>query len=61
MRVTSTEVMVFNYPDDMNGWKLFRFEYGFESGVECTMWFPPNTTINDIEKIEDLLNNVPTS
>ena len=56
MRVTSTEVAVFNYPEGMDGWRLFRFEYGFESGVEATLWVPPETKIDDIEAIERILN-----
>jgi hypothetical protein len=54
MRVSLVEYGVFNYPKGMEGWRMFRIEYGghAESCVcEGHIWLPRGVNPEDIERL----------
>lgn len=54
------EEAIFNYealPPSLQGWRRFRIEYGFEcSCPEGLIYLPPDTTYEEIDKIEEILS-----
>ena len=53
-RVDAVEYGVGNYPVGLEGWRMYRLEYGghAENCVkECVIWLPPNLDVTRITKI----------
>ena len=53
-RVSLVEYGVFQWPKGMEGWRLYRIEYGGHAEsciVEKTIWLPPTVDPNLIETI----------
>ena len=52
--ISFIEYGVFNWPDErMNGWRLYRMEYGGhaeECITECQVWLPPNVDVTMLER-----------
>lgn len=49
-----TEYGVFNYPKGLEGWRLYRIEYGGHAEncvYEGMIWLPPTLKPEEIEKL----------
>lgn len=47
-----TEYAVFNHPPEMDGWRMYRIEYGGvnkDQLTEGTIWLPPHVDAEDVE------------
>jgi len=51
IRPVLTELAVFQPPQWMEDWRMYRIEYGFEgTGLpEGTVWLPPDVNPEDLE------------
>ena len=48
------EYGVFNYPEGLEGWRLYRIEYGGHAEncvYEGMIWLPPTLNPEEIEKL----------
>lgn len=58
MRVSLIEQAVLRPPPGMEGWRMFRIEYGGHAEaciVEGIVWLPPTVTHEDLDRLEESL------
>lgn len=51
INVSAVWQATFSTPKNMEGWTLYRLEYGFEGSVECSIWLPPGFDVITLERL----------